>query len=385
MGLRGRRARHHRNHIRHQGRERVFLPESAMKRVLLAYVLLQILTFAAFPSALVAFAQGGDPRPRSVQIYHAFGDSITFGIGASITSKRYVSLIATDKALVLTDLGVSGSQACDVVDAQIMPNENPGITNVALYTEMVGLNDADIKGAGAYEANYSNCLTAGLSWLAIPSTYKKFAQNGSTSGSWSDDGSWPQGVGLFSTTNGSTLTLRLVTTGRPIYLWYRMMDSNGGTFTYALDGGATTTITTAPTTTISTQNGGVTGRGVVRIAGVSAGSHTISINVTSATSAGNSVSIGGVGTPGSSSDKNISSVYEGGVTKQREDGNGAATAQYNADALAVVNMLAGDGLKVFFVPVRSFIDGLPDQMFDQLHPNDLGHSLIRNAFESVWR
>jgi len=106
---------------------------------------------------------------------------------------------------------------------------------------------------------------------------------------------WPSGVGLISTTNGSTLTLTLVTTGRPIYLWYRMKDSDGGTFTYALDGGATTTITTAPTTTISTQNGGVTGRGVVRITGVSAASHTIRINVTSPTSASNSVSIGGSG------------------------------------------------------------------------------------------
>src|SRR6516164_82284 len=72
-----------------------------------------------------------------------------------------------------------------------------------------------------------------------------------------------------------------------------MKDSDGGTFTYALDGGATTTITTAPTTTISTQNGGVTGRGVVRITGVSAASHTIRINVTSPTSASNSVSIEG--------------------------------------------------------------------------------------------
>ena len=270
-----------------------FTSRSAMNKILPPYVLLLILIFAGFPGARVAFAQGGDPGPTPVRIYHAFGDSITFGIGASMTSNRYVSRIATDKALVLTDFGVSGSQACDAVDAQIIPNENPGTTNVAVYTEMVGLNDADIKGAGAYEANYNNCLTAGLSWLGIPSPYKKFAQNGSTSGVWSNDLNWPSGVGLISTTNGSTLTLTLVTTGRPIYLWYRMKDSDGGTFTYALDGGATTTITTAPTTTISTQNGGVTGRGVVRITGVSAASHTIRINVTSPTSASNSVSIEG--------------------------------------------------------------------------------------------
>ena len=95
----------------------------AIKKRLLPYVLLQILVFAAFPEAQVAFSQGGDPGPKPVQIYHAFGNSITFGIGASIISDRYVSLIATDKALTLTDLGISGSQACDVVDAQIMPNE----------------------------------------------------------------------------------------------------------------------------------------------------------------------------------------------------------------------------------------------------------------------
>jgi hypothetical protein len=104
--------------------------------------------------------------------------------------------------------------------------------------------------------------------------HKTFVQNESTSGSWSDNRTWPQGVGLFSTTSDSTLTL--VTTGGPIYLWYRIQDSNGGTFTYALDGSAPTTINTAPTTPISTQNGGVIGRGVVRLPGVSAGTHTVS-------------------------------------------------------------------------------------------------------------
>jgi hypothetical protein len=355
-----------------------------MKKILRSNVLLQILAFGAFSSAHVAFSQGGGPSPQPVLIYHAFGDSITFGIGASIPSYRYVSLIATDKALTLTDLGISGSQACDVVDAQIMPNENPGATKVAVYTEMVGLNDADVKGTGAYEVNYNNCLTASLSWLGIPNTHKQFAQSGSTSGAWSIDASWPGAVGLFSTTNGSTLSLTLSTSGHPIYLWYRMQDSNGGSFTYALDGGHATTIMTAPTPTISTQNGGTTGRGVVRLADVSAGLHTISITVTSATSASNSVSIGGIGTGSSPADKDISSVYVGGVTKQRLDGNGAATARYNSDALAVVNTLAGDGLKAFFVPVRNFIDGQPSQMFDQLHPNDVGHGLLRDAFESVW-
>jgi lysophospholipase L1-like esterase len=356
-----------------------------MKKLLLSYVFIPILAVAPFPSARVAFGQGADASPNSVRVYHAFGDSITFGIGASITSDRYVSLIAKDKALTLVDLGISGSQACDVADAQIIPNANPGITSAAIYTEMVGINDADVKGTGAYEANYTNCLTAGLSWLGIPSTHKRFAQNGSTSGAWSNDGSWPDGVGLFSTTNGSTLSLTLVTSGRPIYLWYRMQDSNGGSFTCDLDGGPATTVTTASTPTISTQNGGVTGRGVVRLPGAGAGSHTVTIKVTSSTSPNNSVSIGAIGTPSAPSDKDLSYVYQGGVTKQRDDGNSAATAQYNSDALAVVNMLADDGLKITFVPVRNFIDGLPSQMFDQLHPNDLGHSLIRNAFETVWK
>jgi lysophospholipase L1-like esterase len=358
-----------------------------MKKLLPSYILIQILATVLFlfPSVRDAFAQGRDAESKPFWVYHAFGDSITFGIGASMTSDRYVSLIAKDKALTLTDLGISGSQACDVADTQILPNENPGITSAAMYTEMVGINDADVKGTGAYEANYINCLTAGLSWLGIPSSHKTFAKNGSISGAWSNDGSWPDGVGLFSTTTGSTLSLTLVTSGRPIYLWYRMQDSNGGSFTYALDGGPVTTVTTASTPTISTQNGGTTGRGVVRLPRAEAGAHTVTISVTSSTSPKNSVSIGAIGTPSAPSDKDLSYVYQAGVTKQRQDGNSAATAQYNSDALSIVNLLADDGLKVFFVPVRNFIDGLPSQMFDQLHPNDLGHSLIRNAFESVWK
>jgi hypothetical protein len=261
-----------------------------MKKILL---LLQTLTFAAFANASVAFAQCGGPGATPGQIYHAFGDSITAGFGASMISNRYVNLIGTDKALVLTDLGVSGSQACDVADAQIIPNENPGITNVAVYTEMLGLNDADIKGTGAYEANYNNRPTAGLSWLGIPSIYKKFAQTGSTSGQWSNDLNHKRfDAYAYAGYNGSSDISLVSDEGFRwwnLYLRHRRWRDNNNK-----DGAD------------HDQDGGVTGRGVVRITGVPAASHIISVNVTSATSPSNSVSIGGIGTPGPSSDKNIS-------------------------------------------------------------------------------
>jgi len=99
-----------------------------------------------------------------------------------------------------------------------------------------GDNDANVKGTGSYEAIFNLCTLANLSWLAIPASYEMYSTAATATGTWVTD-AFPQGgIGRTSTTNGSTLTYSLTTTGGTIYIWYKAFDSNAGTFTYNIDG-----------------------------------------------------------------------------------------------------------------------------------------------------
>lgn len=189
------------------------------------------------------------------------------------------------------------------------------------------------------------------------------------------------------------MTCTLKTYGSPLYAWYRLKDSDGGTFTYAVDGGSTTSLTTATTPAIATQNGGTTGWGLIRVTGLVAGSHNIVFTVTSATSASNTVTPIAVGTLTGQTFYNQPNLFAGGVPKQDGDGNAVATAAYNADALSDATLLSGDGLPIKFVDVRGYLctqlgggscentSGTAD-MSNFLHPNNVGHNDLKQAWEN---
>lgn len=355
---------------------------------------LLILFLAFFSTNAFAWVNGGIQGPTSpppiAALQHSFGDSITQGqastpVGTGNTYVNgYATLLSIDKSLTLTRRAIPGDMGCDVAYRQIFNNENPGSSINAVYTLMAGFNDANVKNVGAYEVTYNACHQASIAWLGIPSTYKQFGQACSAAGTWTNDTNWITGTARVSTTNGSTLTCTLTTNGGPLYVWYLMHDGDGGTFTYTIDSGSPTSINIAPATAIATQNGGTHGQAIIRLTGLSATLHTITFTVTSSTNVGNSISIGGIGTPPPAGNQDIRYVYVSGITKQYLDVNSAGTAQYNSDAQANQTLFAGDGLLAVFVPVRNFIFGTQPEMGDQLHPNNLGHSEIRDAFESVW-
>ena len=104
--------------------------------------------------------------------------------------------------------------------------------------------------------------------------------------------------------------------------------------------------------------------------------------MTSATGASNVVSILGVGTVLWRCVLSLAaSIYRRSDAKQN-DTQSSATAEYNADALADVNLLQGDGLPVYFVNVRNYINDTSD-MNDTDHPNNSGHGHLRDAFKAV--
>jgi hypothetical protein len=316
--------------------------------------------------------------------YHAFGDSITVGSGANTNANAYAYLLSSDEDSPLTDRGINGEQACDMGDLEVFPNENPATTYNALYTMMIGTNDANVKGLGSYEAVFNTCEQAAVAWLAIPSQYKVFGQSASTTetGTWSSDNTYQTGIGIQSTANGSTLAIPITTTGAPVYIWYRIKDGNGGAFTYNIDGGANISVNAFTSPAIATQNGGTEGVALARIPNVAAGAHTINFTVTSATSVSNFVSILAVGTVPNIVYYQSPKVFVGGVLRQQNDTDSAATAAYNADVSTNVSLLAGDGLSVYFVNDRNYVNSTTD-MANFLHPNNTGHRHLADAFEAV--
>jgi hypothetical protein len=331
---------------------------------------------------------GVNPAGRPIvtaSAHHAYGDSFTVGTGATILANAYITKLANAENAVLTNRAVSGSQACETAQL-VFANENPSDSHAPISSVMIGVNDANIKGTGAYEPVFNACHQAMLSWLAISSSYKVFGQNASCvpTGTWAaDNATYLSGVAVKSTTNASTLACAIQTTGGPLYAWYNISDTSGGVFTYSLDGGTATPVNAFTTPAIAAQNGGTAGVALIRVSGVAAGSHTLTFAVTSATNAGNVVEILGVGTTPAVPRYGQPRVFVGGVTKQQADVKSAITAQYDADVATNAATLSGDGLPVYFVNVRAYVASTAAEMFDGLHPNDVGHGHLRDAFEAV--
>jgi lysophospholipase L1-like esterase len=338
---------------------------------------------ASTPTFSNGFGIGPAPNLYGQQVnaqsaYNPEGDSITFGLYATAPQYNYPSQIAADAGMLLTNRGISGEQACDMTMNETTL-ENPGASNNPLYTILIGTNDANIKGTGAYEGVYNLCHQAALSWLSIPSTFKVLDSAATATGTWNADSPPWNNIpgGENSSTAGSTLTYSITTYGAPIYFWYYVSDGWTGTFIYSVDNGPAVTVANHTTPAIATNNGGTAGLAVARIP-VTAGNHTLVVTA----SGGSVVAPVGVGTPSNLVERGAAKVYVGGVPRQQNDQNSAATAEYNTDVINNVALLQGDGLPVYFVNVRNYLNDTSD-MSNQLHPDNSGYRHLADAFESV--
>jgi hypothetical protein len=315
------------------------------------------------------------------------GDSITCGVGAAGTTScstlGFANILSNYSGAYLTNRGIQGEMACDEDYNEIMANENPSLSTLTYFTNMIGTNDANTKGVGTYENIFKTCHQAGLAWLGVPAEYKVFATTGcTTTGTWSADNSgWVAGLALFSNAAAATISCPITTTGGPIYAWYKIADANTGAGTYSLDGGTPVAFTTATLPTISTLNGGTQGMSLIRLANITAGNHTLLFTVTSGNS-GNGISIGGIGTPPALAYGTQPIIYSTGVIKQQNDANSAATLAYDTDAQADNNLLASDGLKIRNINVRNYVNSTTD-MYNAEHPNLTGHQHIAQAINAI--
>ena len=340
--------------------------------------LLALLSLLVIPRAWSAPVPIGGP-------IIAYGDSITAGAFVA-TGSDYPTLLGGYYGQPITNYAQQGDTSCEMTD-KVFTHENPTNASTGIYVSMIGTNDATTGGQGSYEPVYRACHQAALSWLGTPREQKVLAQDAACvkSGSWSADTTYPS-LGEVSSTNGSSMTCSITAQGSTLYLWYRIINGNGGTFSYALDGSGVSTLANVSTPAITDINGGTHSVAVLRIPGVTPGVHHLTLTVTSSTSSSNLVSLLALGSSPASGTTGHLKVYSGGVPFQEGDGQSAVTAAYNQDALNDVALLASDGLAIYPVNVRAYLCPVcaisyPD-MANTEHPNATGQQELAAAWEN---
>lgn len=277
---------------------------------------------------------------------------------------------------------------CDVVDRAIVPLVQANSQGNPVSGWLPSPADPTF-GAGFYTAHLADttaCHLGGLTFAAVPRVFRVEGQSTGfvNTGTWSNNTHYTTIKGVTSQTQGDTSVGTITTNGGPIYLWYLMNGSNGGTFTYQLDSGpvsanVATQGNNAFTFPIS---GSSFTLGAVRIPVSTVGTHHVTVAVTSTTGSSNTVTVEGIGTPpGVALPGNSPMIFQAG---QIYTNNTYATeaAVFDSAWRAQTAQLASDGLGVGFADVLKGWNFSTDTD-GAGHISGLGQSEIAAAFSGV--
>jgi lysophospholipase L1-like esterase len=340
-----------------------------------------------------------------------FGDSITCGyyatpndgLGYMYSMEGYATLLDTHLNAAPTYLCRGGDMAADMARLWVYPSTSPALGKNALYTVLIGTNDAHFCGPSTgCISNWSSALKASLAWLALPATDKVLGTAMTkSSGTWSADTQVVSPTGAvstaaISTTNhGAKLSFSVSQTvaNRSLYVAYRVFDpasANGGAAQVSVDGAAATTLnaSTAGGQPIATQNSTTDTIFLAAIPLGAAGKHSVTITTTSAEGAVFSVLWAGASTQtapttvGWPTASGAPVVAVGSITATGQEQLNSWIASYNAALTTLVAAFVADGMNIAIAPTGTALNTDTD-MVDLLHPGNAGHAKLAAAFESV--
>lgn len=334
----------------------------------------------------------GLPSNQWTALY-AFGDASSYNEQLIPYTNGYVFLLANQmgigpKYFVLNDFSHFD---CDIVDQEIIPNITPNDMNNPILV-WLPLPQEPAFGAGTYQAHLTDdnmCHMAALTWSTLSVTNKVLGSSFTQTGSWTADTHYPNITAITTTTNGDTATSNITTYGGPIYVWFKMRSNDGGTFAVSVDGGATTTVATQGQNQFTFRGGAgclqnCFTMGAIRLPGISAGTHSVNVAVTSSTSANNSVTIEGIGTSPMKpyTPKSPAIVFGGQIPHPTYP---TASAAFDAANKALAAQLVGDGLTVPFANVAAYYNAATDlsTFFGNTLINDSGQLHIMQAFSGI--
>lgn len=389
-------------------------------------------TSATFPNGIAAPITTGKPA------IFLFGDSITQGTGATTfqtpgvngqpvqypglqgfysagTSGNgptaYAYKLLADFGNNGMNYGRGGDQAADM-SFRIVQMTRPTVANNPVTTMMISTNDANVYGTNTNQQDtFTKALLFSAAWTAIPDQGKVLANSSkcSNTGVWTADPTTipvPFGTvpgALSTTTGGATITCTITTYASTLYIFYQKADGWAGTATVTIDGvpatgsDATLFFFGLNGSSILTANGSTGALALARYTGLSVGVHTVTITGTSA--GGTTLKVLGMASPypPAAGTVNPPAVYVGGTPWNQNDSPEPATSQYNTIITNSVATLAGDGLNVTFVNVRSCTNSTTDYtgLTDTngivwagswnlpYHPGDIGHYHLYRCFANA--
>lgn len=296
---------------------------------------------------------------------NTFGDSISFGYGASSTSKSYPQLLATSLSTNLVNSAVSGSLVSDqapFVYANVM-----GSSDVA--TLMLGTNDERIYGSNnTLKEFFINGLTA-LSVFLTTSPVKAIGA-GVKVGNW--EPTYVYGIGVNSQTAGDTISFTV--TGDTGYIGYIRQINNYGQFSVKVDGVDKGTYS-CNASGITTPQGVTYGPATVILNDLGEGSHQVEVTVVSTS--------GRVYIDWWASAVSVNKLIVGNVPYALNYNSGGSDLNvdaYNQEIDTMVSYLKSKSLDVELANVNSVLT--PSDMYDNYHPNDAGHQKMFTEFLS---
>ena len=325
---------------------------------------------------------GGKPQ----QIW-SFGDSITYGVGATTPNLNWVSILADTTRWSVINFGLSGGWVADETD-QIF---SVAVASNSISTMLTSVNDMrGINTNSTAQAAFGTELYAVIPWLATLDSNKAKGQGGSVpvtyTGTWnlptSGAGTFTQTTCMNATTVGSTASFSV--TGTVVYVASLQQQGNASTFGITIDGtneGTFKSSTVLPTTGSYNRSFGPYG---LRFAGLGGGAHTVILTASTGTNGGNPVYF----CYGAGNAANGSYAYIGNTLSLTAagyaSGGGSPTAvsEFNALISSVVRTLAGDGLNVVYVNANAAYNPNTMTVADGIHPNNLGHATIAATFAS---
>jgi hypothetical protein len=380
---------------------------------LTATVSTQLTTNGLPPDGTVIF-RDSPTQPGSGSFYPGltgFGDSIMVGSLASTQANAFFNLTAANfPSGTAYNFAQGGDQSEDLALKvfgyipfnAVTADNNPVYITEDGTNEVLFCNNAYSTGGGSDSAgclaNYTAANLAAATWLTIPPIVPNGAnpyitkitgQSCTPTGTWANSTtSQVASVALASSTQGSSLTCSISTTGGPIYISWEAADSSAGTMSVSIDGAPQGTLNAFGFNgqTIATRNGNSNTIFGTRYP-VPAGAHTVVFTVTSPTAVANVNSVVSLATPPPSG-----AIANGGpylvmmsVLHKLNYENETETTAYNNAILNLENQLHSDGLNVAFADTRDAVDpttGIAPGASD-VHPNDAGHLAMAQVLISL--
>lgn len=299
----------------------------------------------------------------------AFGDSITAFAGATSAAKAFISQLALALGLSLDNSGVSTAMCIDQGSAFMQKSPAAGdMTSIGFGTNDQAKYDLD----PAKRGYFIDCLRSGAVRMASGVKNATPANNVTFTGSYGSGYAYGT-YGLSSAGSKASFSV----SGTSVALGFLRQYNNSGTFRVKIDGtqrcipdsAGVDKCTFSIGGDVRTLLGASFGPMALQFSGLSAGTHSVELEVLSA-DAQNVVFFQWYS---AMQPKNKVVIYN--IPHARAytyGGSDANVDNYNADIASLVTSLSGAGLPVYLADVSSVMTNA--DFNDNVHPNDYGHT-----------